>query len=60
LAWVCQWSLIPDDVLQPHKTWTDQDAYYAKAKELASKFRENFKQFNQVDAQIAKLGGPVQ
>lgn len=51
---------VPDDVLQPHKTWTDQDAYYAKAKELASKFRENFKQFNQVDAQIAKLGGPVQ
>ncbi|MBY0124181.1 phosphoenolpyruvate carboxykinase (ATP) [Bacillus sp. S/N-304-OC-R1] len=50
---------VPDEVLQPNKTWVDQAAYEAKAKELASKFRENFKKFSNVSAEIEEKGGPV-
>lgn len=34
---------VPDQVLQPNLTWEDQEQYDEKAKELARKFRENFK-----------------
>jgi phosphoenolpyruvate carboxykinase (ATP) len=49
---------VPDDVLQPNKTWADQAAYEAKAKELASKFQANFKKFKNVPSEIELLGGP--
>lgn len=49
---------VPDDVLQPVKTWSDQNAYYAKANELAGKFRENFKKFTNVPSEIEEKGGP--
>ncbi|MCH1625412.1 phosphoenolpyruvate carboxykinase (ATP) [Fredinandcohnia quinoae] len=49
---------VPDDVLQPSKTWADQSTYYVKAKELAMKFKENFKKFKDVPTEIEKLGGP--
>ncbi|WP_449537327.1 phosphoenolpyruvate carboxykinase (ATP) [Ferdinandcohnia sp. Marseille-Q9671] len=49
---------VPDDVLQPSKTWADQSAYYVKAKELALKFKENFKKFSEVSKDIELLGGP--
>lgn len=51
---------VPDEVLQPQKTWADQAAYEAKAKELAAKFRENFKKFGDVSAEIAEKGAPLQ
>ncbi|MGN1402680.1 MAG: phosphoenolpyruvate carboxykinase (ATP) [Bacillus sp. (in: firmicutes)] len=51
---------VPDDVLFPNQTWADQDAYYEKARELASKFRENFKKFEDVSYEIKELGGPIQ
>ena len=51
---------VPDDVLQPHKTWADKASYEAKAKELAAKFRENFKKFSNVAISIKDLGGPLQ
>lgn len=51
---------VPDDVLQPHKTWNDKAAYEAKAKELAAKFRENFKKFSNVSTSIKEFGGPLQ
>lgn len=51
---------VPDDVLQPYKTWTDKSAYEVKAKELASKFRENFLKFDNVPFEIKELGGPIQ
>jgi phosphoenolpyruvate carboxykinase (ATP) len=50
---------VPDDVLQPQKTWADPEAYEKKAKELAAKFRENFKKFSNVPVEIEQLGGPL-
>ncbi|CAM3768269.1 phosphoenolpyruvate carboxykinase (ATP) [Mesobacillus zeae] len=50
---------VPDDVLQPVKTWHDEEAYNQKASELASKFRENFKKFSNVPEEIVEKGGPV-
>ena len=50
---------VPDDVLQPVKTWNDKEAYYAKANELAGKFRENFKKFTNVPSVIEEKGGPT-
>lgn len=50
---------VPDEVLQPNKTWSDEKAYYAKAKELASKFDQNFSKFSHVDKLIKQLGGPI-
>jgi phosphoenolpyruvate carboxykinase (ATP) len=42
-------------LLDPRKTWKSLAEYEANAKELISKFRENFKRF-QVDAAVAKAG----
>jgi phosphoenolpyruvate carboxykinase (ATP) len=50
---------VPDSVLQPNQTWSEQESYEVKAKELSAKFRENFKKFNQVSADIVQKGGPV-
>lgn len=50
---------VPDEVLQPNKTWADQAAYETKAKELAAKFRENFKKFTSVSSEIEEKGGPI-
>jgi phosphoenolpyruvate carboxykinase (ATP) len=49
---------VPDDVLQPVKTWADPEAYAEKAKELAAQFRANFKKFTDVPAEIEEKGGP--
>jgi phosphoenolpyruvate carboxykinase (ATP) len=50
---------VPDEVLQPNKTWDNQAAYEVKAKELATKFRENFKKFSNVPSEIEEKGGPT-
>ncbi|GAA0465042.1 phosphoenolpyruvate carboxykinase (ATP) [Alkalibacillus silvisoli] len=47
---------VPSDVLNPKKTWEDQDAYDLKAKELADKFHENFNKFNDVPKEIVAAG----
>jgi phosphoenolpyruvate carboxykinase (ATP) len=36
---------VPDDVLDPRKTWADGSKYDAAAKELAAKFKDNFQKF---------------
>ncbi len=50
---------VPDDVLQPVKAWTDKEAYYTKANELAAQFRDNFKKFSNIPSEIEEKGGPT-
>lgn len=50
---------VPDEVLQPIKTWADPEAYKAKATELANKFSENIKAFGNISNEIIELGGPI-
>ncbi|MFC7373290.1 phosphoenolpyruvate carboxykinase (ATP) [Fictibacillus iocasae] len=49
---------VPDQVLQPSKTWADQAEYEKKAKELAAKFKANFEKFSNV-SQAIKNAGPI-
>ena len=41
---------VPAEVLDPRNTWKDKAAYDAKAKELATKFRDNDRKFAITDA----------
>jgi phosphoenolpyruvate carboxykinase (ATP) len=50
---------VPDAIMQPRKTWRNPNAYDAKAHDLAARFVENFKQFDNHD-DLAKDGGPRQ
>jgi len=38
---------VPDEILDPSKTWSNQEEYFLKAYELNNAFAENFKQFEQ-------------
>jgi len=48
---------VPDAIMHPRKTWRNPNAYDAKARELAARFVENFKQFEDVE-NMANEGGP--
>ena len=50
---------VPSEVLNPRNAWADTAAYDKKANELADLFRENFKKFENVSADIIKFGGPT-
>jgi phosphoenolpyruvate carboxykinase (ATP) len=50
---------IPDDVLQPRKTWGDKEAFDRQAQKLASMFSENFKQFADQVPKSIQAAGPV-
>ncbi|MGG4265891.1 phosphoenolpyruvate carboxykinase (ATP) [Peribacillus simplex] len=50
---------VPDEVLQPIKTWEDPAAYKQAATALAAQFRTNFKKFGSVPSEIEELGGPT-
>jgi phosphoenolpyruvate carboxykinase (ATP) len=47
---------VPNEVLNPRRTWPDPAAYDAQAKKLAGMFRKNFEKFGNVDAAIVKAG----
>ncbi|SES34175.1 phosphoenolpyruvate carboxykinase (ATP) [Salipaludibacillus aurantiacus] len=49
---------VPDEILQPKHTWADPEAYDQKSKELAYKFKENFKKFKDMPRHIRE-GGPT-
>ena len=43
-------------LLDPRSTWSDPDAYDAKARELAAMFRTNFEKFDDVEPAVAAAG----
>jgi phosphoenolpyruvate carboxykinase (ATP) len=50
---------VPSELLNPKNTWEDKEGYDVKALELAEKFSENFKKFNNVPDNIVKAGPEV-
>ncbi|MHC4977065.1 MAG: phosphoenolpyruvate carboxykinase (ATP) [Planctomycetota bacterium] len=49
---------VPGEVLNPRNTWADKDAYDAKARDLASRFRDNDTKFEMSDD--VRAAGPTQ
>jgi phosphoenolpyruvate carboxykinase (ATP) len=50
---------IPSEVLSPRKTWKDPRAYDQKARDLAGRFRENFREFEAHVASDVRDASPV-
>ncbi|MEK5098853.1 MULTISPECIES: phosphoenolpyruvate carboxykinase (ATP) [unclassified Bacillus (in: firmicutes)] len=49
---------VPDQVLDPAKTWADEKEYEEKASQLANEFKKNFKKFSNT-GDLEKTGGPL-
>jgi len=49
---------VPEEILNPRNTWNDKNAYDAKAKELAEKFKKNFEQFASSVSPEVRSAGP--
>jgi phosphoenolpyruvate carboxykinase (ATP) len=49
---------VPDEVLDPRRTWSDASAYDAQAKKLAGMFRENFEKFASDAPDAVRSSGP--
>ncbi len=49
---------VPSEVLIPKNTWQDEKAYEQKARELAQKFKENFKQYEGFITEEVSKAGP--
>jgi len=47
---------VPGEVLQQKSLWKDRDAYTAAAKDLAQRFKDNFKRFESYRADLADAG----
>ncbi|EDO27438.1 predicted protein [Nematostella vectensis] len=50
---------VPSEVLNPKNTWSDKEAYDAKAMELANSFKKNFAQFEEFANEEIIAGGPT-
>ncbi|MFS0636732.1 phosphoenolpyruvate carboxykinase (ATP) [Mesobacillus foraminis] len=50
---------VPDEVLMPVKTWANEELYFKQARDLAEKFKTNFKKFTGVSSEIEEIGGPL-
>ncbi|MDP9372916.1 MAG: phosphoenolpyruvate carboxykinase (ATP) [Chloroflexota bacterium] len=49
---------VPDEVLQPRRTWDDPGAYDRKARELAAQFAKNFEKFAADVPEAVRAAGP--
>ena len=49
---------VPNEILNPRDTWVDKSEYDREAKELASKFVENFKKYEAGTAEAIRNAGP--
>lgn len=47
---------VPDDVLQPKKTWADKAAYDETAKKLAALFQKNFEKYTNMPKAVVEAG----
>jgi phosphoenolpyruvate carboxykinase (ATP) len=48
---------VPEDILDPCKTWPDKDAYNEHARKLAALFKENFSKFEgEVEEDVRRAG----
>lgn len=47
---------VPDDVLMPQNTWTDQVAYRLSAERLAGMFHNNFTKFADMPVEVSQSG----
>ena len=50
---------VPDEILQPWKTWDNKENYKKQAQKLAILFNDNFKKFNKHSDDNIILGGPI-
>lgn len=50
---------VPSEILNPRNTWSDKDAYDAKANELAARFNNNFEQFASYASEEIMAGAPT-
>ncbi len=50
---------VPSEILNPKNSWKNKDAYDTKAKDLASRFREAFKQYEPYVTDEVKKAGPL-
>ena len=49
---------VPGELLRPRETWTDVNAYDARANDLATRFRENFEAFADEASDAVRKAGP--
>lgn len=49
---------VPAEILNPKNSWKDKDAYDAKAKDLATRFKNEFKQYEPYVNDAVKNAGP--
>jgi phosphoenolpyruvate carboxykinase (ATP) len=50
---------VDTELLDPRSTWSDQDAYDRKARELARMFRDNFEKFAGSAGPDVTAAGPL-
>ncbi len=49
---------VPDEVLWPHNTWAEGEAYDVAARNLAKRFRDNFEKFSDQVTEDVRSAGP--
>lgn len=50
---------VPSEILNPRNTWANKEEYDAKAKELAIKFKENFRKYESQASEDIKNAAPT-